>query len=91
MPGISAKRSDKPSWPTSQSGVAMLADDAQPHDENRKLAKAPLRRERGLFTFLTHDGVDATNCGRSRRSAGGRERKVWGGNRTGGEPPPKQG
>jgi len=41
--------------------VAMLADDAQPHDENRKLAKHLYAEKEALFTFLTHDGVDATN------------------------------
>jgi len=49
--------------------VAMLADDAQPHDENRKLAKHLYAEKEALFTFLTHDGVDARTGGRSRRSA----------------------
>ena len=39
---------------------AMLADDAQPHDENRKLAKHLYGEKEALSTFLTHDGVDAT-------------------------------
>jgi hypothetical protein len=49
--------------------VEMLADDAQPHDENRKLVKHLYAGKEALFTFLTHDGVDATERRRSRRSA----------------------
>jgi len=56
---------------------------AHPHDANRRLIKH-LRHERAaLFTFLTLEGVDATNF---RGEQGVRpavvNRKVWGGNRT---------
>jgi len=63
--------------------VAMLADDAQPHDENRKLAKHLYAEKEALFTFLTHDGVDATNW-RAEQAIRPAvvNRKVWGGNRT---------
>jgi len=61
----------------------LLFEDAQPHDANRRLIKH-LAHERGaLFTFLTTDGVDATNW---RGEQGVRpavvNRKVWGGNRS---------
>ncbi len=61
----------------------LLCDEAQPHDANRRLVKH-LRHERdALFSFLTIDGVDATNW---RGEQGVRpavvNRKVWGGNRT---------
>ncbi len=61
----------------------LLFDQAHPHDANRRLIKH-LRHERGaLFTFLTTDGVDATNF---RGEQGVRpavvNRKVWGGNRS---------
>ena len=61
----------------------MLADDAQPHDENRKLAKHLYAEKEALFTFLTHDGVDATNW-RAEQAIRPAvvNRKVWGGNRT---------
>ncbi len=62
----------------------LLFDQAHPHDANRRLVKH-LRHERGaLFTFLSTDGVDATNW---RGEQGVRpavvNRKVWGGDRTG--------
>jgi len=54
--------------------VAMLADDAQPHDENRKLAKHLYAEKEALFTFLTHDGVDANElAGGAGDPPGGRE------------------
>ena len=61
----------------------LLCEQAHPNDANRKLIKH-LRHERAaLFTFLTTDGVDATNW---RGEQGVRpavvNRKVWGGNRT---------
>lgn len=61
----------------------LLLERAHPHDANRRLIKH-LRHERhALFTFLTTDGVDATNW---RGEQGVRpavvNRKVWGGNRS---------
>jgi len=61
----------------------LLCEAGHPHDANRRLLKH-LRHERAaLFTFLTTDGVDATNW---RGEQGVRpavvNRKVWGGNRT---------
>ncbi|MGF1599266.1 MAG: transposase [Acidimicrobiales bacterium] len=61
----------------------LLCEAGHPHDANRQLLKH-LRHERAaLFTFLTIDGVDATNW---RGEQGVRpavvNRKVWGGNRT---------
>jgi len=61
----------------------LLFEAAHPHDANRRLIKH-LRHERAaLFSFLTIDGVDATNW---RGEQGVRpavvNRKVWGGNRT---------
>lgn len=61
----------------------LLFEAAHPHDANRRLIKH-LRHERAaLFTFLTTDGVDATNW---RGEQGVRpavvNRKVWGGNRS---------
>ena len=61
----------------------LLFDQAHPHDANRRLIKH-LRHERGaLFTFLTTEGVDATNWrGEQRVRPAVVNRKVWGGNRT---------
>ncbi|MCA1820510.1 MAG: IS66 family transposase, partial [Pseudonocardia sp.] len=61
----------------------LLFEQSHPHDANRRLIKH-LRHERhALFTFLTTDGVDATNW---RGEQGVRpavvNRKVWGGNRS---------
>ncbi len=61
----------------------LLFEAARPHDANRRLIKH-LRHERhALFSFLTTDGVDATNW---RAEQGVRpavvNRKVWGGNRS---------
>ena len=63
--------------------IDLLLERPHPHDANRKLIKH-IRHERGaLFTFLTTDGVDATNW---RGEQGVRpavvNRKVWGGNRS---------
>lgn len=53
------------------------------HDENRKLAKHLGKEKEALFSFLTHDGVDATNWrGEQAIRPGVVNRKVWGGNRT---------
>jgi len=81
-PGISAKRSDKPSWPTSQSASRCSPTTLSPTTK-RKLAKHLYAEERALFTFLTHDGVDATNW-RAEQAIRPAvvNRKVWGGNRT---------
>ena len=60
----------------------MLADDAHPENENRKLV-AHLHAERdALFTFLTHPGTDATNW-RAEQAIRPAvvNRKVWGVNR----------
>ena len=70
----------------------LLFEQAHPHDANRRLIKH-LRHERhALFTFLTTDGVDATNW---RGEQGVRpavvNRKVWGGNRSDAEPRPRAG
>jgi transposase len=61
----------------------LLCEEAQPHDANRRLVKH-LRHEReALFTFLTTDGVDATNWrGEQAVRPAVVNRKVWGGNRT---------
>lgn len=61
----------------------LLCEQAQPHDANRKLIKH-LRHERAaLFSFLTLDGVDATNWrGEQAIRPAVVNRKVWGGNRT---------
>lgn len=61
----------------------LLFEQAHPHDANRKLIKH-LRHERGaLFTFLTTDGVDATNWrGEQAIRPAVVNRKVWGGNRS---------
>ncbi|MBA3956572.1 MAG: IS66 family transposase [Acidimicrobiia bacterium] len=61
----------------------LLFEQPHPHDANRRLIKH-LRHERhALLTFLTTDGVDATNW---RGEQGVRpavvNRKVWGGNRS---------
>ncbi|HSH23024.1 MAG TPA: IS66 family transposase, partial [Acidimicrobiales bacterium] len=61
----------------------LLAEQAHPHDANRRLVKHLVHERHALFTFLTTDGVDATNW---RGEQGIRpavvNRKVWGGNRT---------
>lgn len=63
--------------------IDLLAEQAHPHDANRRLVKHLVHERHALFTFLTSDGVDATNW---RGEQGVRpavvNRKVWGGNRT---------
>jgi transposase len=63
--------------------VEMLADDAHPHNENRKLVAHLYAERHALFTFLTHPGTDATNW-RAEQAVRPAvvNRKVWGGNRT---------
>jgi len=61
----------------------LLFEQAHPHDANRRLIKHLRHERQALFTFLTADGVDATNW---RGEQGVRpavvNRKVWGGNRS---------
>lgn len=61
----------------------LLFEEPHPHDANRRLIKH-LRHERhALFSFLTIDGVDATNWrGEQAVRPAVVNRKVWGGNRT---------
>lgn len=63
--------------------IKLLAQQAHPHDECRRLVKHLTVEADALFTFLTHPTVDATNW---RAEQGIRpavvNRKVWGGNRT---------
>jgi transposase len=63
--------------------VEMLADDAHPHNENRKLVAHLYAERDALFSFLTHPGTDATNW-RAEQAVRPAvvNRKVWGGNRT---------
>ncbi|MHB1987135.1 MAG: IS66 family transposase [Acidimicrobiales bacterium] len=63
--------------------VEILPTDAHPNDENRKLVKHLYAERQALFSFLTHDGVDATNW-RAEQAIRPAvvNRKVWGGNRT---------
>lgn len=63
--------------------VELLAQDAHPHDQNRKLVKHLYAEREALFTFLRRDGVDATNW-RAEQAVRPAvvNRKVWGGNRT---------
>ncbi len=63
--------------------IEMLHDDAQPNDENRKLVKHLYNERAALFSFLTNEGVDATNW-RAEQAIRPAvvNRKVWGGNRT---------
>ena len=63
--------------------IDLLAERPHPHDANRRLVKHIVHERHALFTFLTLDGVDATNW---RGEQGVRpavvNRKVWGGNRS---------
>jgi transposase len=63
--------------------VELLAEQAQPHDENRKLVAHLYNNRSALFTFLADPAVDATSW---RAEHGVRPttvtRKVCGGNRT---------
>ncbi len=63
--------------------IELLAADPQVHDECRKLVKHLGNEAAALFTFLTVDGVDATNW-RAEQAIRPAvvNRKVWGGNRT---------
>ena len=63
--------------------VELLADDAHPENENRKLVAHLYAERDALFTFLTHPGTDATNW-RAEQAIRPAvvNRKVWGGNRT---------
>jgi transposase len=63
--------------------IELLADQAHPHDENRKLIKHLYREREAIVTFLTHPGVEATNWrGEQAIRPAVVNRKVWGGNRT---------
>jgi len=63
--------------------IDLLGEQAHPNNDNRRLIKHLVHERHALFTFLTTDGVDATNW---RGEQGIRpavvNRKVWGGNRT---------
>jgi len=63
--------------------VELLAEDAQPHDECRKLVGHLTREADALFTYLTRPDIDATNW-RAEQAVRPAvvNRKVWGGNRT---------
>ena len=63
--------------------IELLAAQAHPHDENRKLVKHLGVELDALFTYLTTDGVDATNWrGETAIRPAVVNRKVFGGNRT---------
>ena len=63
--------------------IDLLADQAHPHDENRKLVKHLHHEREAIVTFLTMPGVDATNW-RAEQAIRPAvvNRKGWGGNRT---------
>lgn len=63
--------------------IELLAEQAHPHDENRKLVKHLHAERHAIVTFLTHPGVEATNW-RAEQAIRPAvvNRKVWGGNRT---------
>jgi transposase len=63
--------------------VELIAEDVQVHDECRKLVGHLYNEREALFSFLTHQGVDATNW-RAEQAIRPAvvNRKVWGGNRT---------
>jgi transposase len=63
--------------------IELLAEEAHPYDADRRLVAHLYHQRHDLFTFLTHDGVDATNwrAEQAIRSALV-NRKVRGGNRT---------
>jgi transposase len=63
--------------------VELLAEEAHPYDANRRLVAHLTNERQALFTFLAHDGVDATNW-RAEQAIRPAvvNRKVWGGNRT---------
>ena len=63
--------------------IELLAEQPQVHDENRKLVKHLTNEAGALFTYLTVDGVDATNWrGEQAIRPAVVNRKVSGGNRT---------
>ena len=63
--------------------VELLAEQAHPHDENRKLIKHLGIELDALFTYLTTDGIEATNWrGETAIRPAVVNRKVYGGNRT---------
>lgn len=63
--------------------VELLGEQAHPYDENRKFVAHLNNEIDALFTFLTHDGIDATNWrGEQAIRPAVVNRKVWGGNRT---------
>jgi len=82
MPGISAKRSDKPSWPTSQSASRCSPTTLSPTTRTAS-RKAPLRRERGPV-HLPHTRRRRCHelAGGAGDPPGGREPQGLGGNRT---------
>jgi transposase len=63
--------------------LELLAEQAHPHDENRKLIAHLVNERDALFTFLARPGIDATNW-RAEQAIRPAvvNRKVWGGNRT---------
>ena len=63
--------------------VEILAEHPHPYEANRRLVNHLMNEREALFTFLTHDGVDATNY-RAEQAIRPAvvNRKVWGGNRT---------
>ncbi|MGH9113768.1 MAG: IS66 family transposase [Acidimicrobiales bacterium] len=63
--------------------IELLAEQAHPHDECRKLVKHLAAEAAALFSFLARPGVDATNW-RAEQAIRPAvvNRKVWGGNRT---------
>jgi transposase len=70
--------------------VEMLADDAHPHNENRKLVAHLYAERDALFSFLTHPGTDATNW-RAEQAVRPAvvNRKVWGATAPGVARPPR--
>lgn len=61
----------------------LLFDQAHPHDANRRLIKHLRHQRHALFSFLTIDGIDATNWrGEQAVRPAVVNRKVWGGNRS---------
>lgn len=63
--------------------VELLAEESHPYDANRRLIAHLINEREALFTFLTREGVDATNW-RAEQAIRPAvvNRKVWGGNRT---------
>lgn len=63
--------------------VELLAEQAHPHDENRKLVKHLYNERHALFGFLADPAVDATNWRAEQAIPPGvMNRKVSGGNRS---------